>query len=403
MFFLITTTAQTAPSLEHWERVGASELPKITPEGEIKDFRLALKRQIEACAEYASGKVTRCGEEEPPHEAKCDVETLRAMAEIAGRIQSWPEFILEVKTKFDWYRSKGKNDAREVMFTAYNAPSFDGALAPTEKYKHPLYAKPADLVKVPLPGGGFEFKKQTPGGFVPYDDRKAIDVDKVLAGRGLEVAYLEDPVSVLRLHIEGSGVLRVEEDGKVREVGVNYHAKNGLKYASVFQYLSKKGVDKKYLSFVGLKQYFIDNPSEMWPTLTSNPSYVFFRVSDEPPCGAAIVYLVPGHSVAIDPTVLPLSSVIFFETTRPVAPAKPGDAQTNIKFSRFALAQDTGAAIKGRAHIDTYWGTGAYAEFVSSTMKSMGTLYTPVLKGSTTAAKKPKEKRAPAKTQPRKM
>jgi membrane-bound lytic murein transglycosylase A len=155
--------------------------------------------------------------------------------------------------------------------------------------------------------------------------------------------------------------------------GVNFAGKNGLPYVSVFKVLRDKGVDRKYLSFAGLKQYFQDFPDDMWPTLVTNPSYTFFALSDEPPCGAARVYLTGGHSLAVDTSRLPLGMAAFFQAERPAAPKK-GRRATSVPFARFALAQDTGGAIQG-AHVDVYWGTGDYAQLASDTMNSQGQLF----------------------------
>jgi membrane-bound lytic murein transglycosylase A len=159
---------------------------------------------------------------------------------------------------------------------------------------------------------------------------------------------------------------------------VHFAGKNGLPYVSVFKYLRDKGVDKKYLSFAGLKQYFADFPDDMWPTLITNPSYTFFTLSDEPTCGAARVYLTGGHSLAVDTTRLPLGMAALLTAKRP-AGKRASRAASDVPFTRFAFAQDTGSAIQG-AHVDVFWGTGDYAQHASDVMGSLGGLFIMKLK-----------------------
>jgi len=383
-----TETLTETPTASDWSVILESELPQLTPDGSLADFRLAMQRQLEACREYEQGKVTRCGDPTPPPEAKCNRPTLEKLALFAKQASSWSEFYGKSKSEFIWYRSTGKAGSGEGLFTGYNNPSFEGSLVPTSKYKYPVYAQPSDLVKTTDTSGQTIWRRRMPDGSLgPYFSRKEIDVDKVLSGKGLEIAYLDNLASVLRLHIEGTGNLRVKQkNGGFHEITLNFAAKNGLVGSSVFTYLKQKGVDKKYLSFDGLRQYFEDFPEEIWPTLTVSKSYVFFRLTDEPPCGTAAVHLTPGHSVALDPKSLPLGAVVLFDTQRPVQQKSLGRSPKEliqyVRFTRFAVAQDTGGAILGPARVDVYWGADEYAEFAASNMKTNGKLYLPVLKSS---------------------
>src|SRR5207245_600801 len=61
------------------------------------------------------------------------------------------------------------------------------------------------------------------GGTVrPYPSRAEIDAG-ALAGRGLEVAWAADPIALLVLHVQGSGLLRLD-DGRV--LGIRYAGTN---------------------------------------------------------------------------------------------------------------------------------------------------------------------------------
>lgn len=353
----------------YWQEVPVSQLPAAAPDGDLAAYQLALERQLENCHDYSAGHFNHCASETDPAGLVCDLPVLQKLHDLAAGSADWAGFYAAAKDSFRWFRFQPAGNS-SVLFTGYNAPLFEGSLAPDTQHRYPLYRRPADLVNAAAPGAEPLWKKRLPdGSFAPYDDRRTIDVGQSLAGKSLEVAYMEFPSDVLRLHIEGSGVLEVREAGGTKQYGLNFAGKNGLPYVSVFQYLRDKGVNQKYLSFAGLKEYFLDHPEDMWPTLVTDPSYTFFSISDEPPCGAARVFLTGGHSLAVDVSRLPLGMAALFSATRPNA---SGGAA--IPFSRFALAQDTGGAIQG-AHVDVYWGTGDYAQLASDTMNSQGTLY----------------------------
>jgi len=362
-----------------WERVPVSKLPTLVPDGEIADFRLALNRQKQNCKEFREGKFSVCAHESPHFTLICDDGVIDGMLEFTRTSKNWAEVYDKAKKSFDWYRYKAQPAVDKVLFTGYNAPLFKGSLTSNGADQYPIYSRPSDLVDIKGPDGLVKWMKRLPdGSLVPYDDRKAIDLDRVLAGKNLEVAYMEYPSDILRLQIEGSGILEVSmADGSKKQYGMNYAGKNGRPFVSVFKYLRDKGVDKKYLTFPGLKQYFIDYPNDMWPALITNPSYVFFSVGEEPPCGTIKVHITGGHSLAVDPTQLPYGLTAFFQAFRPVEGSDPDLGTAPMKaFTRFAVAQDTGGPIKG-AHVDVYWGSGDYAQLASNLMATRGTLFIP--------------------------
>ena len=368
---------------ELWERVAADKLPNLTPDGRMSDFKTIVERQIENCAEFRRGQFTKCPAESNHVRLVCDDATLEELLRLTTTSQNWESFYANAKKSFDWFKYKVGPPNGEPKFTGYNAPMFEASYKQTEKFKYPLYARPADLVDIPGQDGKVEWKKRLPdGSLVPYDNRKAIDVDRVLAGKNLEIAWMEHPVDIWRLQLEGSGVLKIINDkGEVKEikevqdVGANYAGNNGLTAISPFKYLKDKGVDNKYLTFAGLKLYIEENPDEMWPVLTSNPRYVFFSITGEPPCATAKVYLTQGHTLAIDQSFIPFGTVTFFEAMRPVEGHDPDAPNAPMKkFTRFGIAQDTGGPIKG-AHFDIFWGSDDYARLASNSMHSSGSIY----------------------------
>ncbi len=382
---LIASVARAEPledPYRYWEEVTVNQLPKLVPDGRMQDFRLALQRLKQSCAEYRAGRFTTCLSESAQVTLVCDEATIEKMLELSEKNTSWDVYYKEAKNIFKWYRYKGGGNPAETQFTAYNAPTFEGSLKRDSKYSHPLYARPPNLVDIKKPDGTIDWRKRLPdGSLVPYDDRKAIDVDGLLKGQGLEIAWMADPIDTWRLQLEGSGVLRVRnEDGTVTEMGANYAGKNGLPLISPIKYLKDKGVDKKYQSFAGMKLYVQDFPGELWPMLTSNPSYVFFSMNGEPPCSTSHAYLTQGHTLAVDPLHMPLATITLLESERPVDDADAAKPPIRTKkFARFAIAQDTGGPIKG-AHVDIFFGFDAYAKLVSDSMSAKGVIYMPRLR-----------------------
>ncbi len=107
------------------------------------------------------------------------------------------------------------------LFTGYYEPELAGSLYRTPAFAYPIYAKPPELTE----------------GSVWYS-REEIESRGLLRGRGLEIAWLDDPVEVFFLQVQGSGRIRLT-DGRVIRVG--YAAKNGQPYRSIGKELIRRG------------------------------------------------------------------------------------------------------------------------------------------------------------------
>ncbi len=217
-------------------------------------------------------------------------------------------------------------------FTGYFEPILEGALKPDARFRYPIYRKPPRL----KPGD-------------PMLTRAAIDRG-ALAGQGLEIAWVEDPVELYYLHIQGSGRIRLR-DGRMIRVG--YATDNGHPYRSAARELvRKRELDFPGASIEGVKEWFRKNPDRGMEALEFNPSYVFFRVLDDDSdaaYGALDRPLTGMRSIAVDPRFVQIGAPIWIE--------KGG---THI-LRRLMVAQDTGAAIKGPRRADIFFGTGPEA------------------------------------------
>lgn len=312
------------------------------------------------------------------------IDTAKEMIEIARSVKSQKELDARVRESFDAFRSAGLDGRGRVVFSSYYEPVLRASLKKAKGYPYPLYRRPPDMVEVDLAS----FGKAGDGESValgrvgkdkrvtPYPARADIDRRKTLAGKGLETAWLKDPLEVMDLHVQGSGILKLP-NGK--EVLVKYAGTNGRPYNSVGLTLVKTGVfGRDSITYAKMRDYLHANPDAASWILSQNPRYTFFEVAPLPadgePFGAAEGSLVPARSVAVDPAAFPLGALLFFTTTSPQAD-KSGRVLGQFPTARFAFALDTGGAIKGPGRVDIYAGHGDQAEATARGQWADGALY----------------------------
>ncbi len=306
-------------------------------------------------------------------------ETQEAFLELISNVSDPKALRKRIKKEYRAYRAAGRIGNRRVLFTGYFEPLLEASLTPDASFKYPLYKPPEDLIKVDLSPfsealRGKSIVARIEGKKVlPYFERAQIENSKVLAGKGLEIAWLKDPVDVAFLQIQGSGRLQLKQGGRL---GVGYAAKNGRPFRSIGRYLLDKGLlSRKELSMQRIRRFLSDHPERLDEVLNHNPSYVFFRVlGDGPVVGNIGVPLTPGRSLALDYRLFPKGALAFISLEKPVVNDK-GKITDWKDFSRFVLNQDTGGAIRGAGRADLFWGSGPYAEVAAGHTKHDGDLY----------------------------
>jgi peptidoglycan lytic transglycosylase A len=282
-----------------------------------------------------------------------------------------------IKENFLIYRATGHNGNDQVLFTGYFEPLYDASMAPDETFTYPLYKKPKNLITADLS----LFKKDLKGRkivgriegkrFLPYYSRKEIEAG-ALKGKDLELAWLKSPVDVAFLHIQGSGRLRLKDGGALN---VGYSTSNGRSYRSIGRYMLDKGLlTREEMSMQAIRRYLSKHPERVPEILNTNPSYIFFRPLKTGPVGNIGVPLTPGRSLALDSKRFPKGALAFISCQKPTIGPK-GEIIAWNRFSRFAVNQDTGGAIKGPGRADIFWGNGPYAETVAGHLKHVGELY----------------------------
>jgi membrane-bound lytic murein transglycosylase A len=193
-----------------------------------------------------------------------------------------------------------------------------------------------------------------------------------LRGQGYEIAWVKNPIDLFFLHIQGSGILQLE-DG--RRLLIGYAGANGRPYRSIGRLLIDRGrIPQEEMSMQRLRGYLVDHQDEQNEILAYNESYVFFHFLEEGPLGNLEVPLTPGRSIATDARLFPKGALAVIATERPVLDTA-GQVVSWRSFSRFVLNQDTGGAIRGLQRADLYFGTGAEAEAAAGFMNRPGKLY----------------------------
>lgn len=234
-----------------------------------------------------------------------------------------------------------------ALFTGYYEPELNGSLTRSPRFAYPIYRRPPELKDGQV-----------------YHDRASIE-GGALRGRGLEIAWLEDPVEVYFLHIQGSGRVRLP-DGRVLRVG--YGGRNGHAYRSIGQEMIRRGTHTAdQLSAQEIRAWVRANGRAGSDMLNYNPSYIFFRKlddlpADKGPIGAMGRSITAMRSVAIDPDFTPLGAPVWVEK----------DGRDPIRA--LMVAQDTGGAIKGPQRADIFYGTGDGAGNAAGTVKDAGRL-----------------------------
>ena len=232
-----------------------------------------------------------------------------------------------------------------ALFTGYFEPELDGSTVRSGRFKYPIFRRPPELQDGTV-----------------FHSREAIE-NGAISGRGLELAWLDDPVDVYFLQVQGSGRIRLT-DGSVMRVG--YAGANGHAYRSIGQEMVRRGTHSlDQVSAPEIANWVRGNPDAGKQLLYTNPSYVFFRKigtldPKDGPIGAMGRSIATLRSVAIDPKFTPLGAPVWIEK----------DGRAPIR--RLMVAQDTGGAIKGMQRADIFYGTGSGAGDAAGTIKDPG-------------------------------
>ncbi len=372
---VVLPTAETA-----LKRLAPEEIPDFADDLDYEGLEHALSRSIAFLQATAPEREFRFGPDR-----YSAVHVLQSLEEFRSFIRTIPpagKLKAFIREKFRVYQSVGRDTRGEVLFTGYYEPLLKGSLERRPEFSFPLYPRPDDLITIELGAFSEKLKGETIVGriagkrVVPYYERREIEQEGVLYKRVEPIAWVEDPVDLFFLHIQGSGRI-VLPDGRTLHVG--YDAKNGRPYRSIGQLLIEEGrIPREEMSMQRIRAYLRENPYEVERVLNYNPSFIFFKIVPEGPLGALNFKLTPGRSLALDLKIFPPAALVFAETEKPVGDAF-GKVTSWRPLRRFALNQDTGGAITGPGRADLFWGNGPYAELAAGHLKHPGRLFFLVL------------------------
>ena len=244
------------------------------------------------------------------------------------------------------YRVESLDGEAQGLATGYYEPLLEGSRRPQGAYRVPIHAAPPDLQQRR-----------------PYFTRQQIATEAQQRLRAHEIAYLDNPLDLLVLQIQGSGRLQLRDDkgtGKGPQLlRLAFAGHNDQPYQSIGKTLIELGeLRPGEASWPGIKAWAQRNPQRLNELLWSNPRYVFFREEALPdpeigPRGAQGVPLTPRRSIAVDRASIPYGTPVWLDSTEPLS---------EQPLRRLVMAQDTGSAIVGAVRADYFWGWGLDAE-----------------------------------------
>lgn len=230
------------------------------------------------------------------------------------------------------WRVQSASGEAEGLLTGYFEPQLPASRVRQGAFQWPLHGLPADAQL-----------RRTP--------RRDIEAHPRFAP--LELAYLDDPMGLLMLQIQGSGRLLLRDaQGGEQWRRVAFAGHNEQAFESVARALLAQG-ELRDASWAGLRDWAQrQSPARLREALAVNPRVVYFRdeALGDPnlgPRGAQGVPLTPGRSVAVDRASIPYGTPLWLDA----APLR-----------RLVMAQDTGVAITGAVRADYFWGWGPEAE-----------------------------------------
>jgi membrane-bound lytic murein transglycosylase A len=357
-------------------RVPAEELPPFEDDMDLASLEAAMDKSLSYLNRAAGSGPKRMDDRVVTvQELK---ESLAALREILRRDDPQEVKQALIRDTFDVFKSTGSDGKGRVLYTGYFEPIMKGALKRSERYRYPIYRVPDDAVYVNLGKFGEKYQydqivgRVKNGELIPYYSRSEIEELGALAGRKLEIAWVDDRIGLFFLHTQGSGKIQLP-NGRLLQIG--YALKNGRPFQSLGRYLVETGrITAGQLSYQSIKRYLREHPGELSEILGHNESFIFFREVAAGPVGSLGEILTGGRSIATDPALFPRGGPAFIQLRKPRFDQE-GNVTGWTPFTRFVLNQDTGGVIKGAGRVDLFCGSGDEAERLAGSLSERGSLY----------------------------
>lgn len=251
------------------------------------------------------------------------------------------------EANFSPYKVETESSAKG-LHTGYYEPIINGARTRHAPYLTPVYGVPKDLSK-------------------PYFTREEIEAGAI-RGRAPVLLYVDDPIQLFFLHIQGSGKVRLP-DGSL--IGLQYAAQNGREFVPIGRVLKERG-ELSEVSMQGIRDWLRAHPNERADVMNSNPSYVFFKLApgDEMAKGAIGIPLTPLRSIAVDDDRAAYGVPTYLDTY-----ITQYGSTAQLPLKRLFVSQDTGGALHGPHRADIFFGRGAHEEWQAGHQNARGNVY----------------------------
>ena len=274
----------------------------------------------------------------------------------AGEVQALLKDRQKARAFFEKNFTPFRISAALGLLTSYFEPVLKGARKQSAAFPVPVYRRPPDLMPLlpghPLSNRGFTAGRETPIGFEPYFTRAEIEAG-ALAGKGLELLFVADPLEAFVMHVQGSAQIELDDGATVR---ITFDGKNGHPYSSVAKLLVQRGhMTLEAADLEGMLSWLRAQPDPQ-AFLNENKSYIFFKELEQDataPRGSSGAALQPGRSLAADP--------LYHAPGTPIWVMAPELEYEGAPLRRLLIAQDTGSAIVGPQRGDIFAGIGADA------------------------------------------
>ena len=356
--------------------IGLNEYPTFNDDYALSGMKLAIARQLKRFGEKnMSGDIKLGNKTYPLSRMKTTLQVFDALVNVFSlcitrdsQANCFKDLNSEIRKKFDVYipnlvaGDPRFGEEEWAFFTGYHTMPIEGKLTPDPEYSHAIYANPVDPKL--------------------FYSRVEIDFINKLAGKGLELLYTKSLFDIYLLHVQGSGIATIlNSDGSKSGFYLNYDGTNKQKWEWISKYMMAKGYIANG-SIPAQRKFLREHPELQQEIYANCPSYVFSRITTEPPMGNDSAPVTDARSIAQDSGLYSFKGLLaYVESTRPVETGNYDlelEDSTKVQFQpfqRFFLDQDTGGAIKGKARADIYFGEDTYSQFSAMNMKQTGKIY----------------------------
>ncbi|MCK5553136.1 MAG: MltA domain-containing protein, partial [Deltaproteobacteria bacterium] len=191
------------------------DIPSFDNDLNRESLRVAISRSIEFFRRLPADRLFEYGEDR--YSTSHIIKSMETFLYLLDEAEDMEELTDMVRQRFNVYQSVGSDGRGTVLYTGYYEPILQGSLTPNGTFRWPLYKRPNDLIEIDLELFSSRFKgekiraRYDGSRIVPYYTREEIDNYGMLSGRQLEIAWLEDPIDVFFLQIQGSGQVLLED------------------------------------------------------------------------------------------------------------------------------------------------------------------------------------------------